>query len=562
MMEYWEFLLQREGDCSWLPLESSAIEILEGQYRLAARSSHPNTNVEVKLLYKGTASIPFEQRIQKRFTKTSAEGLMAVLPFTHFMPGLWELCCSSELLSDLIGESWQHILQLQVLPRDREEIVDWDPDWESSKLTQHQEETDHASMAASTKAELTEPEDSSIVVAPESTHDLESDARPIPALLSQDEGPDQSPKDVPTPQATWVERQPDLHAPMPVSGPEQLILDAPPSLQLFLERDAYRVQCGHSLTIAGRVDWSSEREPSEDDSAYPLTGKLQIRLSTPQNEQVLVRVQQPLPSESPPLAFKCTITIPPDFKVPLILGEVQLQLESSALGEITDAAMTQSFRINVETEQETEESQPQAITEEPQSQPEEHWLTSLLNLSPQLPELRPSLDLCFLDFVNSPKATPVGPLRPIRNQPLPPRIYQSEPSANRSKPPQLPPLPKRSIPLAPGSEDLNALPNLDHTGVGTADTPLDALDFQARFQSRLNALAGDTKLSMDLLQVFGTATSFALGEPEADPWFDSPTDQIDKGTPPKLELPRIKSLGEQEAMRGEKPVKPSEAKKT
>jgi len=33
-MQSWEFLLQKEGDRVWLPLESPDVEILEGRYRV------------------------------------------------------------------------------------------------------------------------------------------------------------------------------------------------------------------------------------------------------------------------------------------------------------------------------------------------------------------------------------------------------------------------------------------------------------------------------------------------------------------------------------------------
>ncbi len=53
-MEYWEFLLQKEGDRSWLPLESPTVEILEGRYRVVARSSRKQTNVEVRIIHQAT----------------------------------------------------------------------------------------------------------------------------------------------------------------------------------------------------------------------------------------------------------------------------------------------------------------------------------------------------------------------------------------------------------------------------------------------------------------------------------------------------------------------------
>ncbi len=48
-MEKWKFLLQKEGDRSWLPLDSPDVEILEGRYRIVARSNQVNSHVEIRI---------------------------------------------------------------------------------------------------------------------------------------------------------------------------------------------------------------------------------------------------------------------------------------------------------------------------------------------------------------------------------------------------------------------------------------------------------------------------------------------------------------------------------
>ena len=129
-MEYWEFLLQQEGDRSWLPLESPTVEILEGRYRVVARSNRSNTNVEVRLIHKATHEFPPKRRVQKRQNRTNPDGLMVVIPFTSLKPGLWEVRCSGDLMSDLMGDSWVYSIQLQVLSRDRLTGEDDDFDWQ------------------------------------------------------------------------------------------------------------------------------------------------------------------------------------------------------------------------------------------------------------------------------------------------------------------------------------------------------------------------------------------------------------------------------------------------
>ncbi|WP_242054861.1 hypothetical protein [Nostoc flagelliforme] len=114
-MEHWQFLIQKQGDRSWHVLESPNLELLEGQYRVLARSNLPNTDVEVRVTHSSTEEVQPTRRIFKRSRRTNSEGLMAVIPFTYFQPGVWELRCSGDLMAELLGKSWQYRVQLQVL---------------------------------------------------------------------------------------------------------------------------------------------------------------------------------------------------------------------------------------------------------------------------------------------------------------------------------------------------------------------------------------------------------------------------------------------------------------
>ncbi|XHX76437.1 MAG: hypothetical protein RBJ76_18595 [Stenomitos frigidus ULC029] len=129
-MEHWEFLLQKEGDRSWLPLDSPDVEILEGRYRIVARSSQINAAIETRIVHVATEAVPPKRRVQKRSCHTNQDGLMVVIPFTRLEPGLWELQCSpKDLLTDLMAGAQPHAVTLQVVAHDTEE--DWDTDWAS-----------------------------------------------------------------------------------------------------------------------------------------------------------------------------------------------------------------------------------------------------------------------------------------------------------------------------------------------------------------------------------------------------------------------------------------------
>ncbi|MEA5596374.1 hypothetical protein [Rivularia sp. UHCC 0363] len=114
-MEKWQFLIQKEGERTWHPLQKPRVEIMEGRYRVVARSHRSNTDVEVRVTHSSLSEVPPRRRIQKRRRRTSPEGLTAVIPFTYLKSGIWELQCSGDLMSDLLGASWQYTVSLVVV---------------------------------------------------------------------------------------------------------------------------------------------------------------------------------------------------------------------------------------------------------------------------------------------------------------------------------------------------------------------------------------------------------------------------------------------------------------
>ena len=133
-MENWEFLLQRKGDKSWLPLESPTVEILEGQYRLAARSALANALVAIAIAYRPLADVrhqPLQQKIAKRI---SHDGLLIVMPYTNFVPGMWQIDCiatepnqesnTGSESSDLIP-TWKKTVKFDVIQISAEAGSEW-----------------------------------------------------------------------------------------------------------------------------------------------------------------------------------------------------------------------------------------------------------------------------------------------------------------------------------------------------------------------------------------------------------------------------------------------------
>ncbi|NEO52271.1 MAG: hypothetical protein F6K54_03755 [Okeania sp. SIO3B5] len=116
-MSNWEFLLQKEGDRTWLPLESADVEILEGRYRIVAHTHIANTEVQIQIIHNSLEDVPPLRRVQKRSSLTHSQGLISIIPFTRLKPGKWEFRCQSKPTTSSV-KAKQHIVYLEVLPTD------------------------------------------------------------------------------------------------------------------------------------------------------------------------------------------------------------------------------------------------------------------------------------------------------------------------------------------------------------------------------------------------------------------------------------------------------------
>jgi hypothetical protein len=331
-MAFWEFLIQKEGDRSWLPLESPTVEILEGRYRVVARSSRIHAPVEIRVIQNVTAETPPVRRIQKRLSQTNQDGLMVVIPFTRLVPGEWELRCGGDVMSDMMGEGWLYRVQLQVLPIDLEAtdddtLDDWEPEWRKE-----------AAIAPSETAPAAQ--------APQISQGTEL---PQDKELTEDKALSQS----------LPESQPDL----PVSKLDGDSSFSAPVLQISLERETYIVQRGLPLVLSGQVlsgqvlseqALSEESQPLEEATIADV--KLRVRLFDPQTSRMLVdetqilaqaAAAQLLSSErSLSLAFSITLALPSDCETHLLLGE--LALYGAAEESLPPVLATQSFSVTTD----------------------------------------------------------------------------------------------------------------------------------------------------------------------------------------------------------------------
>ncbi len=303
-MKYWEFLIQKEGDQTWLPLETQQVEILEGRYRVVAHTDRANTEMDILVSQLMTEELPPRKRVRKRTSQTNNSGLVVVMPYVHLQPGQWELTCSSTSAVDgLIGDNWQYSVQLQVFaPTDE----DWSAEWP-----------------------------------------VPADSDAIASVVAEDASDDDTASDLVNQDLPLMQAQAELETHLQAradneSGTSAADLAssaaAPMSYWVALRQQAYLAQQNTPMTIVGRVTSLSE-------AVHEETSQLWIRLQNPQTAQVIMEAHRPLSLARLPADFKVQIQLPAEVTTRVILGEVSLRTAAIVPGDEVRVLASTAFTI-------------------------------------------------------------------------------------------------------------------------------------------------------------------------------------------------------------------------
>lgn len=293
-MKEWEFLLQKEGDRAWIPLESADVEILEGKYRVVARSLRPQTKVEVRITHTNIDDPNPQRRVYKRSTSTNQDGLMVVLPFTQLQPGTWQLICQSDPKADPQIEPWQYSVLLDV------NVIEDSMDLIEPETIETQELGEDNSKDSMTPEEVELAKLNTWVSNINSTENQNVVTSQVKENLGQNQ-----PKNRPI---------------------------TPPLLKLSIDQSNYIIQPGDAVIICGQI----EAETSEE--VILSNTSLHLNLKNPDNLEILASGVQNLPEQKLPLIFSCAICVPGHYSTRLVLGDVHLYENNQELA-------TQSFTV-------------------------------------------------------------------------------------------------------------------------------------------------------------------------------------------------------------------------
>lgn len=559
-MEYWEFLLQREGDQIWLPLESAQVEILEGRYRIMAHTSQIQTPVNIRITQLLVNRMPPRRRILKRQGQTNQEGLMVVMPFTWLEAGKWEIHCTSDHpqasseADPSPAASWQHAIQLQVLSHDTEGGTEGGEEWPPANW----------GYTASTV---------SVPETPPPAAEIFEDAAPAPedppsatppqlsetALMAAFQAIDQALAETVANDATASTRGLGLST----------------SHRLELAQSALIAYQGRDLTVVGQV--------LATDATDCPQATLGLRLIDPQTGSVLALQQSSLPSQNLPVSFAIPVTLPADLNTCLLLGEVVLAVPERDSARVL---AIQRFTVTVDLTALFDAIANQAETDG----------TADVVFPPEAARLpdegpsddgEPEADPIKVEYQPPPRSIPTL-LLPKGGMDLPPRIYYPTPHevaahqptlpsfAAKSGPRPAPAAPAASTPDSPATEPAPAAdkptsppvaqsgvelpgfiqrsapinlsapaePAADQTSDTSADdapatpelpSPVDAefraLNLQDRFWNRLNTLAVENYESAVERKAELDAAGVVI-DPDLDPEPQSPANPEAAASPP------------------------------
>lgn len=296
-MDFWEFILQKEGDISSVPVKIPTIKLEEGKYQIYAKSSRINADIEVKLTYTKASEV-LSQKYQRR---SNQQGFMQVLPLTYLQPGVWELRCRGDMISELFGQYWQALLILQVVQNQ-----------ENTSTTEILSPTPHIHQ------ELPKPSDHVYQKNGSAQTIIQSEIVTDDIILGVPVAAKVSPKN---------------------------------TIKLSLAQQSYTMSITNRVEISGTIDTQETHQFYDQ----PFEGRVYYQLRDPQTGQILLSLQQDLQAQTLPLAFSYTIEIPPKWQTCLILGEVILEfMADNPEGATHTLNASESFTIIAESQKITE----------------------------------------------------------------------------------------------------------------------------------------------------------------------------------------------------------------
>jgi hypothetical protein len=307
-MADWEFLIQREGDRGWRPIETGNLQLMAGKYRIVASSNLPHTLIQTRITHQTLGETVPKRRSRSISQTSNARGLVVIIPFTQLQSGIWQFVCSG---LDETQTAWHRILKLRVLPRT-------DSPSPARVATPHAEEVvaDRISSIVDSfperlhqRIDATDPPTEPMEPIATTLDERENWAEGLARLLEQLE----------------IDSLQPSHSPNPRLAPGDIQFNAicdPPSQSISLNRSTFSgIIPGNCLTIAGECNL---RLVNADLLQAAKIEKLSICVRHPQTAEIVAAIERNLPPNLDAFTFRGQLDLPVDPQSGLLLGEVNL----------------------------------------------------------------------------------------------------------------------------------------------------------------------------------------------------------------------------------------------
>jgi hypothetical protein len=301
-MESWEFLFQKEGSHLWTPITQPTWQLDEGKYRIMAHSSQAEFKVEIRVTHQSDDLESEVTTIYQGCRSTNSQGLIMILPVTELKAGSWEIKCYGDLMSELLGTSWQKRLQIEVVGEkitpsivNKADCDDLDPILEEVPESQS---TPLVNISQSADLEATN------LVTSYRQHSNQISLSEFQATASDYFQQLQ--------QLLKEEIEPQLTA---------SVVNPVPLLGLGLNQDAFIRSVGESILLSGTVE--AEEMGGVTDATF--SGKFRYQLLDPHSEEILLEIEEDIQEETLPFMFNYALDVPNQWEIPLLVGEVILE---------------------------------------------------------------------------------------------------------------------------------------------------------------------------------------------------------------------------------------------
>ncbi len=288
-MKYWEFLIQKEGDDTWLPLETHQVEILTGRYRVAAHTDRTNTPVDIRVSQLVTTEVPPRKRVRSRTSQTNSAGLVVVIPYMQLEPGQWDLTCSGQNITAGMDD-WQYTVQLQVFGAAEENgAAELSPLADSVSDASNSGNQSESSVLANPDLPLVQAQKHSRARLQNSLRSLLPGASDTEGLNTGERGKARG-----------------------------------TAYGIALERQVFLAHSDRPMVIVGQVQALADlaavgaREGSQ----------LWLRLQNPETNQAIMEAHRPINLDRLPADFKVKIQLPAQVTTQIVWGEVSLRSAS------------------------------------------------------------------------------------------------------------------------------------------------------------------------------------------------------------------------------------------